>query len=390
MAVYRPAKSRFFHYDFIYQGHRFHGSTGCETLRKAQAVERKVRDDAALGLLDDAAQLTLDEAAGRWWSEKGRHLRTAAAVERRLERLLVLFAPGRRIAEIATPDVLSAMQTRRAQRFVRSDAPSAQSYAVSNRTVNLEVIDTLRPILRRARRAWGAKALPEIDWGELRLPEPKPKRKEFADAELTALLAALAPHWRDFVRIASTYGCRLEEMFFKLSALDLTDPASARVTLRERKNDQDHVIPLLAADAGMLRRRAERARAAGLDTVWHRELAGGQLHALSYHGAASAIRRAITATGLRAAKGMKGAHDLRRHSGMRILRATGNLRVAQRLLGHASIQSTLVYAHAVESDLRAGLEQLTSSSSPGPDVRPADAHLPPPHAHRDRRDDAVP
>lgn len=363
MAVYRPAKSRFFHYDFVYKGRRLHGSTGCETLRKAEAVERKVREDAALGVLDDAAQLTLDEAAGRWWLEKGRHLRTAPAVERRLEKLLALIGPGRRLADITTPEVLAAIQRRRDQRFVRSRAAKAKTYGVSNRTVNLDVIDTLRPILRRARRAWGAKGLPEIDWGELRLPEPKPKPKEFSDAELDALLSALPGHWRDFVRFAATYGCRLEEMFFKLSSLDLADRASARITLRERKNDQDHVIPLLAADVDMLQSRQARACAAGLDTVWHRELAGGQLRALSYHGAQSAIRRAITATGLRAAKGMKGAHDLRRHSGMRILRATGNLRVAQRLLGHASIQSTLVYAHAVESDLRAGLAAVARDQS---------------------------
>jgi hypothetical protein len=103
--------------------------------------------------------------------------------------------------------------------------------------VNLDVIDTLRPILRRAARAWGAKRLPDIDWAELRLPEPKPKPKEFTVAELDDLLAALPARWRDFVGFAATYGCRLEEMFFPLSALDLADPTAARVTLRERKND---------------------------------------------------------------------------------------------------------------------------------------------------------
>jgi integrase len=95
------------------------------------------------------------------------------------------------------------------------------------------------------------------------------------------------------------------------------------------------------------------------------------MRALSYFGAESAIRRALTATGLRARKGMKGAHDLRRHAGMRMLRATGNLRVAQRLLGHQSIQSTLVYAHAVENDLREGLQKLCGD-------RPAPASSPPP------------
>lgn len=376
MAVYKPAKSRFFQYDFVYKGRRFHGSTGCETLRKAEAVERLKREEAALGQLDDAAQLTLDQAAGRWWVEKGKHLKTAPAIERRLEQLLFLVGPTRRIVDITTAVVLDAVEKRRRQTFARSPQPKAKTYAVANRTVNLDVIDTLRPILRRAQRAWGARGLPQIDWGELRLPEPKPKPKEFADAELEALMAALPAHWRAFVDFAATYGCRLEEMFFSLSALDTADPANARLTLRARKNDQDHVIPLLAADAAMLAERQTLASKADLDTVWFRELGGGRLKALSYYGAEAAIRSAITRTGLRASKGMKGAHDLRRHSGMRILRATGNLRVAQRLLGHVSIQSTLVYAHAVESDLRSGLELLPKRSEPSPSSDPAASSTP--------------
>lgn len=368
MAVYRPAKSRFFHYDFTYQGRRFHGSTGCETLRKAEEVERKRREQAALGTLDDVAQLTLDQAAGRWWEEKGRHLKTAPAVEARLERLIALIGPNLRICDITTIVVLNALQKRRAQTFVRSTSPTARAYAVSNRTVNLDVLDTLRPILRRAKRAWGARGLPEIDWGELRLPEPKPKPKEFTATELEALLAAVRPHWRDFISFAARYGCRLEEMFFLPSALDASDISRARLTLRERKNDEDHVLPLLPEDARMLAKRASRAEAAKLTTVWFRELAGGRLKALTYYGAEAAIRRALTMTGLRDKKGMRGAHDLRRHSGMQILRATGNLRVAQRLLGHSSIQSTLVYAHAVESDLRAGLEKLTPTQASSEDA----------------------
>jgi hypothetical protein len=88
MSVYKPAKSRFYQYDFQYKGKRYTGSTGVATMRKAEEVERKVRADVALGLYDDQAGMTLDEAAGQWWEEVGRHLRTARDVERRLEILL--------------------------------------------------------------------------------------------------------------------------------------------------------------------------------------------------------------------------------------------------------------------------------------------------------------
>ena len=46
-------------------------------------------------------------------------------------------------------------------------------------------------------------------------------------------------------------------------------------------------------------------------------------------------------------------------------RVTGNLKVTPRLLGHASIISTARYAHALEDDVRAGLDKL-SQNSPEP------------------------
>lgn len=116
--------------------------------------------------------------------------------------------------------------------------------------------------------------------------------------------------------------------------------------------------------------RKGRAQAAKLDTVWFREMkppkfGKPKLRALTYNGASIALRRAMTTSGLRQAKGMKGAHDLRHHSAMTALRATGNIRMAQRLLGHADIKSTMVYAHAVEDDVRAALEAM-SRNSPEP------------------------
>lgn len=143
----------------------------------------------------------------------------------------------------------------------------------------------------------------------------------------------------------------------------MADPNNARVRLRERKGDDDHTIPILSEDAAMLAARISRARAAKLDTVWFREMkptkfGKPKLRALKYGGAAIAMRRAMTRSGLREAKGMRGAHDFRHHTGMAALRATGNIRMAQRLLGHADIKSTMVYAHAVEDDVRAALEAM--------------------------------
>jgi integrase len=56
-------------------------------------------------------------------------------------------------------------------------------------------------------------------------------------------------------------------------------------------------------------------------------------------------------------------HDTRHTAATRLVRATGNLRLAQRLLGHTDIATTTKYAHVTHEDLRAGLEAAATQSA---------------------------
>ncbi len=167
MSVYKPSLSRIWKYDFVLAGKRYTGSTGVLNRRAAEAVERKKRNEAALGELGVVSQMTLDAASGRWWDEVGKRRGDAVDVERRIEQLLNIIGKTTKLCEIDQARVATAIEVRRGMTFKKGKAKDARAYPVSDSTVNRDIIEILRPILRRARSHWTTKndkhGLPDID-----------------------------------------------------------------------------------------------------------------------------------------------------------------------------------------------------------------------------------
>lgn len=383
MSVYKPAKSRFFQYDFVQKGRRFHGSTGQETRRAAETVERRLRLDAAEGRLGEASQLTLDEACGAYWLEIGQRRGDAVDTQRRLNRLLTLIPKTMKLAEIDTPVVSAAIERRRGQTFKKGQDRTladgskvrAKEYLPTNGTVNRDVIQTLRPILRRAQIHWGAKGLPAIAWGDLRLTEPRETVKVYTPAEREAWDLECGPTAALALRLMLTYGLRFGELFFPLDAFQAE---GRRLSwMKGRKGDVPHTIPLMEADAREVAARVGRARDTGLETIWYAEVIQKgkvKLEALSYYALQGrlnrAARRAMVTPG-------RVIHGARHHAGTAIQRATGNMKITQRLLGHIDPKSTHRYVHAMDADVLAGLERVEESRNspepPNPDHKQSQA-----------------
>ena len=359
MSVYKPAKSRFFQYDFVIARRRFHGSTGQVTRRAAEAAERRLRIEAAEGRLGEASAHTLDQAAGKWWAEVGSRRADASDVERRVDRLLSIMGRNTIIADITTAAVSTAVQKRRAVMYQRGDEKSVKRLP-SNATVNRDIVETLRPILRRAATHWGAKGLPAIAWGDLKLAEPAAPVRVYSYAEQAAWTAECGPATALALRLLLTYGMRYGELFF---ALDAFDPDGPRLAIRKRKRGVPLALPLRADDAALIAARVGRARAAGLAHIWYaeRKLASGRtrLEPLTYHGLKARLTGAADRAGI---AGPRRIHGARHHAGSTTVRASGSLKLTQDLLGHADIKSTLRYAHLLEADLRAHLDGLPRNS----------------------------
>jgi integrase len=78
----------------------------------------------------------------------------------------------------------------------------------------------------------------------------------------------------------------------------------------------------------------------------------GRRYPITRHGLTSQRRREWRKAGVDAR-----FHDLRRTAGTRLLRATGNLKTTQKLLGHSDISTTAkFYAATLVDDVRAAME----------------------------------
>lgn len=220
--------------------------------------------------------------------------------------------------------------------------------------MNRDIIDTLRPIFTHAHKVMGA-SVQDIDWTALRLKEPRHRVREFSRAERDAVMKHLPRHYHGLLEFLALYGVRLGEAFFSLADFDRD---SGRVRLRERKGGGDHTITLLDADRRTLAGAASRAERAGLDTVWIRQDRQGQLVRLRPSSFQAAMRTAYHKAGIGNARP---AHDWRHHALTAYVRATGDLRGAQRLAGHENIVTTARYAHASDEVVTAGLERVVQA-----------------------------
>jgi len=376
MSVYKRTSRKTgkstFHYDFIVKGKRFSGPTGQTTRREAERyVDTHVRPKIADGSYGQREQnVTLDIAAGRWWRDVASHNRTADVIAHRIKIVLRLLGPNTPIDKIKAADVNEAIQARRSE--IKDNAAArqggkAQTKTVSPSTVNRDVIDTLRPILRHAEEVYEAR-LPRIPWRKLRLKEPPEHVAEFSDEEVAKWGQALGQAERIFLGVALTYGPRFGEMFFPPSAVRW-DAGGPRLMLGRykgrqwrdsRKDGSLHAIPLLEEHARALSALAGRAQAAGLDVIWFDESPSGRLTEITYWGMAARLKAAAKKVGISQPRLL---HAMRHHAGTRLLRSTGNLVAAQKVLGHRQITTTQRYAHATDDDIRAGLAKTSRTGS---------------------------
>jgi integrase len=356
MGIYKTSKSPYWQYDFQVRGRRYHGSTALESKRAAEQFVAKLRTEAAMGV-HAKPSITLDEAFGMWWANKGKHQRTAKTTEGQIERLLNVLGRSSLMASIVQGQLDDYVAQRRLN--------------VANATVNRE-IELYRRVWRYTHGRKQFDVGEEHNWGELLLPEPKERARELSPDEEARLMAVLNTDLGAMVEFAELSGQRKTAIVSLLWSNVDFDNKVAKFKIKAEA-DGWHTIPLTSGMIEIIRSRPrvcpqvftyECKRSAPPIRRGDKILPGrkkGQRYPFSKQGWSREWRAALKAAGIEDFR----FHDLRHTAGSRITRACGNLKVTQKVLGHTSISTTARYAHASDDDVRRAMAAAESRNTPG-------------------------
>jgi integrase len=331
------------------RGHRFHGSTKKTTRREAQKVEAIERERArALIAQTEHARtsLRLDDVAGRFMTEHGQHV-AGTNLWGWLGLVLEFFGKDKLITDITDDDVARFVAWKRGHRRNRRE----DGALVSPHTVNHAVM-TLRRLFTRC-KLWRVRFDHEPQWTKHLLKVPTERVRELSDDEADKLDAAMRDDYRPFFAFAQATGWRLEECFLRRSEVNW---------------GTGEIVKL---GKGGKRIRVE-ITATIRDILWplqghHRDFVFTYVCEHSAHGRVKGERYPLTYAGvqtewrrMRKRSGVVGFrfHDLRHDFATKLLRETGNLRLVQKALHHASIKTTTRYAHVLDSEVAEAMERV--------------------------------
>ncbi len=346
MSVYKRPGEQEYSFDFRYRGNRFSGKTGCNSKREAKRFEDAEKERVKALVPANGAPMTFNAAATRYWEEVGKFLANAADTFRDIAWLERQLGRATMLSTISSSEIAKAVAKRRGD-------------GVANGTVNRQVTFLIRAILNRACSVW-EQPVKKIVWKDLTLEEPQEVVREATPDEESALFDAIRDDYADAIDFAIMTGCRLAEI------IGLTWPTVNFFT-REftvtGKRDRTRVVPMTGEIEALLRKMhgnhvlhvftyvAEKARDGR---------ARGKRYPMTYNGLKTAYRRSKAKSGV---KGLR-FHDLRHTAATRTLRAAGDLKMVQQLLGHKDIATTAKYAHVLTDDIRRGLEAASAARSP--------------------------
>lgn len=355
MSVYKRQGEETYSYDFQRNGIRYSGNTGATSKREAEREEKKIRDSipkiAKLrAKTAPKTKMTFGEACARYYMEVSQFnaapdtaLADFALLEKRIGK-------HKDISEISSNDVAMVIAKR------RGDCAKGTKRLVTNGTVNKSVTKRLSAVLNRASNVWEIPTR-RIKWGDHLLPETQERIRELSTDEETKLFSHIRYDYQPIAYFLLRMGCRRNEAV-NLAWRDI-DWGNGELRVIGKGNKM-RFLPM-PEDVYMLLYNLPRA---DLDHVFtyvvQRGRYKGELRPITPEGFKTQFSRDKGKTDIVDFK----MHDLRHTAATRIMRAKGNLKLVQRILGHSNIETTTRYAHVVKNDILDGFEATSPTKSP--------------------------
>jgi len=191
------------------------------------------------------------------------------------------------------------------------------------------------------------------------LPEPVERVRELQEGEADAIDSNMRDDYGPFFAFARASGMRLKEcVTLRWSEINF----GTRQIVRTGKGGRRVVFPITDTIREILfpLQGHHPERVFTYVAIYGNRRLGivrGQRYPITYNGTKTAWQR------IRADAGVTDFrfHDFRHDLGTKVLRETGNLRLAQKVLNHADIKSTLRYAHVLDEDVADAVERVAKS-----------------------------
>lgn len=321
MSVFKRAGSPFYYSEIVYRGIRSVRSTKTSSRREAEAFDREHKKQiVAKAGKPKRPSLTVDEACGRYWLEKGQKLGWAEHVERHLKWIVGSIGESCAVTLVGNVEVGTLVSDRRT---------AGAGAAGINRTLAV-----LRQVLGRARKSWGLE-VQHIDWKEHFQKEPKGRVRWLTPAEAQRLCEALPEHVRLAVEWSLYTGTRKGETY-GLMWINV-DVERGQVSVRGKTGPRQ---VWLSAEARAVLSRCSRRGLFVFDRTNHRKhfaKAVKDTELVDFHW-----------------------HDLRHTHATWLRQGGAPLEIVARSLGHSTIQVTQRYAHVDDQEVKDALRNLPS------------------------------
>jgi integrase len=379
--LYKDKRSPYWQIDKEFAGARLRRSARTTDYGEAKAqvdvwvaAQKKALMIERLGLEPpkrpgDKPELTIDEAATRYFEEVGKTTKTADQTDMNLAWIVSNIAPDgkgkhTKLSEIDEPMLLALAARRRGEGSLRAKTWAALTEA----SINRYTLDIIRRLLRRAAITWKVNAA-TIDWGAIRTPE---NREGLFGREMPMAVEKnlyegddeLRDDIKDFAEFLSVHGHRngfTRAMEWIHVDFDAGVYRLRRKTRKLGDHFQEH--PMTATARRLLLR--QRGKHPKFVWTYKNQKKRGRWKVGDYRPLSETVMRNTLGKALKKLMGPKfRVHDMRHTAARRTLRKTKNLRAVQRVLGHADVATTAIYADVLHDEVRAAIEETEAAYNP--------------------------